>query len=107
MSRWYSLSVGIPFKADKQRVEILEYGSVLAKYTTMRLVYDDKVEVSHREPHRHGVDIVNHGLVGGEDEARRLVRNLVLRQTGHRLAWQMLLKVLACLFHQLVSVGKE
>ena len=73
----------------------------------MGLVDNDKVEVSYREFHGHGINIVYHGLIGREDEACIRVRLGIVRQTAHRLAWQKLLKPSTCLIDQFGTVGKK
>ena len=94
-------------KTNKQRVEILEYGVILTEHATMCLIDNDKVEVSYRELHGHGIYIVYHRLIGREDEACVKIGHGILRQTSYRLAGQEILIVLARLVNEFGSVGKE
>ena len=82
-------------------------GTIFTKHTAVRLVNDDEVEMSDGKLYGFSVDVVNHGLIGREDEACIRVGLGIVRQTAHRLAWQKLLKPSTCLIDQFGTVGKK
>ena len=47
----------------QQRIEVLEYGSILAKYRPVCLIYYNQVEMPHTKLHIILVDVVHHCLV--------------------------------------------
>ena len=53
----------------QQRVEVLEDGSILSKYRSVGFIYDDQVKMPYAELYIIFIDVVNHRLVGGENES--------------------------------------
>ena len=67
-------------QANQQRIEILEYSSILTKYRTVCLVNNNEVEVPDAEFHIYFIDVVNHRLVGGENKSGFQVWHIIIRQ---------------------------
>ena len=94
-------------KADHQGVEIVQDGNVLAEYATVSFVDDDQVKTTDREAFVFLVNVVDHRLVGREDDTGVEVRFLALVENGARVVWQVLLEVLVGLVDQRGAVSKK
>jgi len=109
------ITVHIGFRSGSQThqngIKIVKDGPVFLENAAVALVYDDEVKVSRGEQ-RHAVlrlgvvDGVEHGGVGGEHDARRLVV-LGGAQVAQRLVRQILLEIVLRLLDQRGAVSQK
>ena len=98
-------------QAHENGIEIVKNRPVFLENAAVALVHDDEVKVS-RGKQRHAVlglgvvDGVEHGGVGGEHDARRLVV-LEGAQVAQRLVRQILLEIVLGLLDQCGAVGQK
>ena len=94
-------------KTDHQGVEVVQNGHILTKYAAVCLIDDNQIETTDREALVFLVDVVDHRLVGREDNAGVEVRFLRLVEDSRRKGRQMFNEVLVGLIDQRGAVCQE
>ena len=56
-------------QADQHGIEIVEHGGILPEDAAVRLVNDNQVEMAHGIQFLVRVDVIDHRLIGGENDA--------------------------------------